>query len=46
MSDKGKIQVTIIFTAAPDLVDEGDRVWELHEQWMERHTLATETNRC
>jgi len=34
MSDKGKTQLTIILTATPDLVDEGDRVFELHEQWM------------
>ena len=34
MSDKGKVQLTIIFTAAPDLVEEGDRIFERHAAWV------------
>ena len=34
MSHKGKVQLTIIFTAAPDLVEEGDRIFERHAAWM------------
>jgi hypothetical protein len=34
MSDKGKTQLTILITATPDLVDEGDRIFELHERWI------------
>ncbi len=34
MSHKGKIQLTIIFTATPDLVEEGDRIFKNHAAWM------------
>ncbi len=34
MSHKGKVQITIIFTAAPDLVEEGDRIFKSHAKWM------------
>ncbi len=34
MSDKGKTQLTIVFTAPPDLVAEGDRIFESHARWM------------
>lgn len=36
MSHKGKIQLTIIFTAPPDTVEEGDRIWGSHAAWMEK----------
>jgi len=35
MSDKGKTQLTYIFTATPELVKEGDRLFASHAQWME-----------
>ncbi len=35
MSHKGKVQITIIFTATPDLVEEGDRIFKSHAKWME-----------
>lgn len=35
MSQKGKVQLTIVFTATPDLVDEGDRIFAAHAKWME-----------
>jgi len=35
MSHKGKVQLTIIFTASPDLVEEGDRIFESPAKWME-----------
>ncbi len=34
MSHKGKIQLTLIFTATPDLVAEGDKIFESHGAWM------------
>jgi len=34
MSHKGKIQLTIIFTAPPDLAEEGDRIFKSHAAWM------------
>ncbi len=34
MSHKGNIQLTIIFTATPDLVAEGDKIFESHAVWM------------
>ncbi len=34
MAQKGKTQLTIIFTAPPDLVSEGDRVFAAHADWM------------
>jgi hypothetical protein len=36
MSYEGKAQLTIMFTAPPDLVEEGDRIWRSHAAWMER----------
>jgi len=36
VSYKGKTQITIIFTATPDLVAEGDRIFASHAKWMER----------
>jgi hypothetical protein len=36
VSHKGKTQITIIFTATPDLVAEGDRIFASHAKWMER----------
>jgi hypothetical protein len=36
MSYEGKAQLTIMFTATPDLVEEGDRIWRSHAVWMER----------
>jgi hypothetical protein len=35
MSHKGKTQITFIFTATPDLVAEGDRIFESHARWMQ-----------
>ena len=35
-SHKGKTQITIIFTATPDLVAEGDRIFASHATWMEK----------
>ena len=34
MSHKGNIQLTVIFTATPDLVEQGDQVFESHAAWM------------
>ena len=34
MSTQGKTQLTIIFTAPPDLVVEGDRIFASHAKWM------------
>ena len=34
MAQKGKTQLTIIFTAPPDLVSEGDRLFASHADWM------------
>ena len=34
MSHRGNVQLTIIFTATPDLVAEGDRIFESHARWM------------
>jgi hypothetical protein len=36
MSHKGKVQLTIIFTATPDIVEEGDRIFKSHAKWMEK----------
>jgi hypothetical protein len=36
MSYQGKTQLTITFTATPDLVEEGDRIWRSHAAWMKR----------
>ena len=34
MAQKGKTQVTMVFTATPDLVAEGDRIFASHAEWM------------
>lgn len=36
MAHNGKTQLTIIFTATPDLVEEGDRIFASHAPWMSR----------
>ena len=36
MSTIGKIQLTIIYIAPPEIVEEGERVFEKHAEWMER----------
>jgi hypothetical protein len=36
MSYQGKAQITMLFTAPPDLVEEGDRIWQSHAAWIER----------
>jgi hypothetical protein len=36
MSHQGKLQITALIVAPPDQVDEGDRIWRSHAQWMER----------
>ncbi len=36
MSTVGKTQITIIYIATPDIVEEGERVFALHADWMER----------
>jgi hypothetical protein len=36
MSHKGKTQITFIFTAKPDQVAEGDRLFTSHAAWMEK----------
>lgn len=37
MSHKGKVQLTIVFKATnPQLVAEGDRIFQSHAQWMEK----------
>ena len=35
MAHKGKIQLTFVIIAAPDQVDEGDRLFRSHAPWME-----------
>ena len=35
MSHKGKTQLTIVFTAPPDQVAEGDRIFASHAKWMQ-----------
>ncbi len=34
MSHEGKTQITFIFTASPDLVGEGDRIFASHASWI------------
>jgi hypothetical protein len=34
MAQKGKTQLAIVFTAPPDLVSEGDRLFAAHAEWM------------
>ena len=36
MSHKGKTQITFIFTVPQDRVQEGDRLFASHAQWMEK----------
>lgn len=36
MSHQGKTQLTIVFSAPPELVEEGDRIFRSHAAWMER----------
>ena len=36
MSNKGKTQITFIFTVSPDLAAEGDRIFASHAAWMEK----------
>ena len=36
MSTIGKIQLTIIYIAPPEAVEEGERVFRKHAEWMER----------
>lgn len=36
MSHEGKTQITFIFTAKPDQVAEGDRLFASHAKWMAR----------
>jgi quinol monooxygenase YgiN len=36
MSHQDKVQLTIVFTATPDLVAEGERIFNSHAAWMER----------
>lgn len=36
MGQKGKTQITFIFTATPDQKGEGDRLFASHAEWMER----------
>lgn len=35
MAHKGKIQLTFVIVAPPDLVEEGDRLFRSHAPWME-----------
>jgi hypothetical protein len=34
MAHKGKVQLTLVFSAPPDQVAEGDRIFQSHEPWM------------
>lgn len=36
MSQRGKIQFLVLFSAAPEHVDEGKRIFESHARWMEK----------
>jgi len=36
MTHKGKTQISFIFTVAPGLVAEGDRIFASHAAWMEK----------
>lgn len=42
MSHKGKTQLTIVFTAPPELVAEGDRIFASHAKWMRTHSREGE----
>ncbi len=35
MAHKGKIQLTFVIVAPPDLAEEGDRLFRSHAPWME-----------
>jgi hypothetical protein len=35
MAHEGKTQLTIVFSVPPDLVEEGDRIFQSHGPWME-----------
>jgi hypothetical protein len=35
MAHKGKIQLTLVFVAPPDQVEEGDRIFRSHGPWMQ-----------
>jgi hypothetical protein len=35
MAYKGKVQLTLVFSAPPDQVKEGDRIFRSHGPWME-----------
>ncbi len=35
MTHKGKVQLTLVFSAPPDQVAEGDRIFASHRPWME-----------
>ena len=35
MSTKGKTQLALVIVATPDLVEEGDRIFQSHAPWME-----------
>jgi len=36
MAHEGKVHLAIVFTATPDLVAEGERIFDSHAAWMER----------
>ena len=36
MSHQGKIQITLMFTVGPDQVEEADRIFASHAEWMEQ----------
>ena len=36
MSQQGKVQIIIIFSAPPDIVSEGDRIFTSHADFMAR----------
>ena len=36
MSHQGKTQITFVFTVGPDQVQEGDRIFASHAEWMEQ----------
>lgn len=35
MANNGRIQHTLVITAPPELVEEGDRIFRSHAQWLE-----------
>ena len=36
MSHKGKTQITMVFTAPPDLATDGERLFTTHADWLEK----------